>query len=810
MQATRYTLAAVMLMTAAAQAAPQAAPAGTPAPDLILYNAHVWTVDEKQPEAEAVAVRGDRIVTVGGSREVLALKGAATRMIDLEGKLLLPGFNDAHTHFGNAAEWFFQAPLTDVNDEALMVARVRALAARVPKGLWLTGGDWGASAASAAEKNRKAGFTPLVPSLKALDAVSPDHPLLFRRYDHVYFANSVALRMSRLSAKTPNPPGGSYGKDPLTGELNGMLYGTAGEGLERQLPPMSLKQKLIGGLAVQRDLNRVGITSITDIARIDDVTDDKLYPVYVERSATDLRIFQSLRKNGQLTLRVNAMVPIETLEELGRHAVKPGSGDEFIRYGGLKAYGDSGIMYKPIDGNGLPGEWSYRFPTEAIFAQEIMAGDKAGWDIGVHIIGDKASNALINWYADAIARNPPRERRHRMLHWWHTTQADIERVGKMGFTADVQPYHLGREVALIGSTLDQERARTSHAWKSMIDAGVNLTLGSDLPGSYNRLHVSPYNPLENMYYAVTRMDKKGFPAGGWHPEQRLTVAQAIKAYTLNPAWAAHEEKIKGSISPGKLADMVVLSKDILAVAPAEMLNTEVERTIMGGKVLELGTCGTRPARAATAQEPARDPLKFERLHEAVLEQLKRTPDADLVFIGDSITAHLSDDNRFATLPGLQGRHPLNLGVPGDQTENVLWRLERLPLASLHPRQVVLLIGTNNLRTGDTACDIVAGIEAILKRVRGAWPDANIVVMGILPRGEGMAFSADRIQAVNAALRSLAADGSLTFIDPTAAFSCHGGNACGYYQNDLLHLLPAGYLRYWSLLQPVIAPAAAPR
>jgi predicted amidohydrolase YtcJ/lysophospholipase L1-like esterase len=796
MHTMRFTLtaAAAMLLTAGVHAA---------APDLILYNAHVWTVDDKQPEAEAVAVLGDRIVKVGGSKEILALKGAATRVMDLQGKLLLPGFNDAHTHFGNAAEWFFQAPLTDVNDEALMVARVKALTARVPKGLWLTGGDWAAAASNAAAKSGKAGFEPLAPSLKAIDAVSPDHPLLFRRYDHVYFANTKALQMSRLSAKTPNPPGGSYGKDPVTGELNGLLYGTAGEGLERQLPPMSLKQKMIGGLAVQRDLNKVGITSITDIARIDEVTDDKLYQVHVERSATDLRIFQGLRKNGELTLRVNAMVPIETLEELGRHDIKPGGGDEFIRYGGLKAYGDSGIMFKPLSGNGLPGEWSYRFPTEAIFAQEILAGDKAGWDVGVHIIGDKASHTLINWYADAIAQNPPRERRHRMLHWWHTTEADIQLVGKMGFTADVQPYHLGREVALIGTTLDEERARTSHAWKSMIDAGINLTMGSDLPGSYNRLHVSPYNPLENMYYAVTRMDKKGYPAGGWHPEQRLTVAQAIKAYTLNPAWAAHEEKIKGSISAGKLADMVVLSKDILLLPPSEMLNTEVVRTIMGGKVLELDAAA---ARSVTAQPPAKDPAKFQRLHDEVRERLMRSRDADLVFIGDSITAHLSDDDRFSTLPGLRERRPLNLGVPGDQTENVLWRLERLPLDLLHPRQVVLLIGTNNLRTGDGARDITAGIEAILKQVRGAWPKAQIVVMGILPRGDGMAFAADRIGAVNASLKALAADGALTFIDPAEAFRCNGGNGCGYYQQDLLHLQPAGYQRYWSLLRPVVASA----
>jgi predicted amidohydrolase YtcJ len=586
---TNTTMLAAILMAAsiAAPHAARAAAAKAAPADLILYNAKVWTVDDKHPSAEAVAVRGARIVKVGSSKEVLALKGPATRAMDMEGKLVLPGFNDSHTHFGNAAEWFFQVPLTDVNDARLMAERIKRVAARVPKGLWITGGDWATSAANAADKNRKAGFEPLVPDLKSIDAVSPDHPLLFRRYDHVYFANSAALKLARLSPKTPNPAGGSYGKDPATGELNGMLYGTAGEGLERQLPPMTLQQRLIGARAVQQDLNRVGITSITDMARIDELSNEQLYPFYVERSATDERIFQGLRQAGALTLRVNTLLPIETEKNLERHHIKPNSGDEWIRYGGLKAYGDSGVMFKPFTGNGLPSEWSYRFPGESVFAKEVLEADKDGWDIGVHIIGDKAVNALINWYADAIEQNPKRERRFRLIHAWHTTQEDIKRAGRLGLVADVQPFHLEREVALMGDTLDDERARATHAWKSMIDAGIVVSLGSDMPGSFNRLHVSPYNPLENIFSAVTRTNKQGFPAGGWHPEQKLSVQEAIKGYTFNPAYSSREDKIKGSISEGKLADIIVLSKDILTVAPQEYLTTEVVLTILGGKVLDL-------------------------------------------------------------------------------------------------------------------------------------------------------------------------------------------------------------------------------
>jgi platelet-activating factor acetylhydrolase IB subunit beta/gamma len=209
-------------------------------------------------------------------------------------------------------------------------------------------------------------------------------------------------------------------------------------------------------------------------------------------------------------------------------------------------------------------------------------------------------------------------------------------------------------------------------------------------------------------------------------------------------------------------------------------------------------------RAVTPQPPGRKLESWTAQHEAVRVQLKAMPDAEIVFVGDSITAHFSDEGRWTRLPGLAGRKALNLAVPGDQTENVLWRLDRMELASVQPRQAVLLIGTNNLRTEDTPCDIVAGITAILQRMRTAWPDARLVVLGILPRGPAMQFALERRQAVAASLRTAAAAGGYAFIDPTEAFLCGGTNSCGYYQEDLLHLLPAGYERLWAILQPAIA------
>jgi lysophospholipase L1-like esterase len=203
-------------------------------------------------------------------------------------------------------------------------------------------------------------------------------------------------------------------------------------------------------------------------------------------------------------------------------------------------------------------------------------------------------------------------------------------------------------------------------------------------------------------------------------------------------------------------------------------------------------------RAATPAVAAKDPPKWMAQHEAIRARVDAAPPVDVVFLGDSITAHFSDGDRFAHLPGLAGRATLNLAVPGDQTENVLWRLDHLALNKVHPAQVVLLIGTNNLRGDDTPCDILAGIDAIVGRLHAAWPDAQVVVIGILPRGKDMQFARERRQAVNEAL---SARTDIRFVDPTDAFVCGGSNACGYYQDDLLHLLPAGYERLWSVLRP---------
>ena len=553
--------------------------------DLILHNGKVYTVEESRPLAQAVAVRGGRIVRVGTNGDVLALKGPSTRAVDVGGRLVLPGFNDAHTHFENAVEWFFQVRLIDVNSQDELVKRVAEAAKRVPKGIWITGGDWGAFEAWRADRSAQGLFKTFTPNLAAIDAVSPDHPILLRSYDRRWFANSKMLAIARVTKKSNNPRGGEYEKDPVTGELTGMLLGTAGEIMQALMPPVTQAQKLIGARGIQKELNRVGITSIADIARIDDISQSNIVAIHVERSYSDMRIFEDLKARNELTVRVLAMLPLAPLAQTMRHGVRMGGGDDWIRYGALKAFGDSGVMFQPFAAEGLPNDWSFRFVGEEAMAKQILEADKAGFDVGVHIIGDKASHLLIDWYEAATRANPPRERRHRLIHYWHTTPEDIDRAARLGLVVDVTPAHLLRSLGAMERGLDSERARYAFAFRSMMDKGVIVNIVSDLPGSFNKASLSPYNPLENIYYVITRQGLDGRPPGGWHPEQALTIEQAIRAYTLNPARAAHEEKVKGSIAEGKLADLVVLSRDILVAKPQELLTTEVVYTILGGRIV---------------------------------------------------------------------------------------------------------------------------------------------------------------------------------------------------------------------------------
>ena len=589
----KIALASLVLLAASCASLPlfndgASQPRGSP--DLILFNANVYTVDDAQPNAEAVAIRGDRIVAVGANATVRALAGSATRSVDLQGAMVLPGFNDAHTHFGNAVEWYFQVMLMHVDTQAEMLKRLGEATARVPKGLWITGGDWGMVAAGRAGSQGRKDYEAFTPDLKAIDAVAPDHPVLFRRHDHSYFINSAGMRALRFDKAVSDAATGRYGRD-AAGEFTGMLYGSVGELIDKQLPPMSHAQALIGAKGVVKELNRVGLTSIQDMSRVEALSRQQLYHAHIERSFTDVRIFSDLRERGELTVRVYAILPLRTWTGLDSAGIRPRSGDAWMSYGALKDLADSGFMLQPYaDNPRYRGGWTFRMVDEASEEKQIVDADRAGFDMTMHVIGDQALRRTLDWYEAAIRANGPRaDRRQRAIHIWYAHPDDLARAGRMGLVADVQPSMLVERYEAVARSLGPERARWAHAYRTMIDAGMRLVLSSDFPGTVNRLSFASYNPLENMYMAVTRQDVHGQPPGGWHPEQRITIDEAIRAYTINPAWASHEEPIKGSITVGKLADLVVLSKDIRSIPPQDLLKTEVRYTIVGGRIVHGGT-----------------------------------------------------------------------------------------------------------------------------------------------------------------------------------------------------------------------------
>lgn len=567
-----------------ASAVVQARPAAEPV-DLIVHNARVWTVDDAHPLAQAVAVRGNRIVKVGDDAEVLALKGARTRTLDVQGRLVLPGFIDGHTHFENAAEWFYEARLVDVNDEAGMLERLAETAARVPEGMWITGYDWGSFAAAAARRAGDRGFVGFAPSLAAVDRVTSRHPVLLRRHDGSYFVNSLGMRLLRIDRNSLNPSNGEYQRDPATGELTGMLFGSAGGRMAQTLPPPSRARTLIAAEWLVKDLNRQGITGIHDIARVEAISQQQIYHTHVERSNSDLSIFTDLRDRGRLTLRVNPILTMANWRDYASHGIVPQGGDDMIRYGGLKAFIDGFYMEEPyLDNPQNAGGLTFRVVDEASMERDLVAADRLGFDPAVHVIGDKAHRLLLDWYETAVARNPARDRRLRVIHAWFPNAHDIERAGRLGAVADITPYHLMREKKIVDAKLGPARAQTAFAWRTMIDNGIRLNIVSDWPGSFDRGNIAPINPMENLWYALTRQDVGGDPAGGWRPEQALTIEEAIRAYTINPAHTTHEQAIRGSITEGKLADLIVLSDNILELAPAQLLDTRVLYTIFDGRV----------------------------------------------------------------------------------------------------------------------------------------------------------------------------------------------------------------------------------
>jgi predicted amidohydrolase YtcJ len=570
--------------------------------DLVLVNGKVYTVDPAKPWAEAVAIAGDRIVAVGTNAEVRRLSGPRTRVIDLGGAFACPGFNDAHVHIDSTGALLTGANLLDVHERGGFVERVQAAAARLPKGSWITRGDWGAyeqwGVGSSGQAGSASAPAPFMPDRSWVDPVTPDHPVFVSRFDRTaYFANSLALAAAGIDSSTPAPPGGEIAKD-AGGRLTGVLRGAAADLVAKVVPPVPFEQRLTQVRAVLREAREGGVTTMQDLT-----------------TAPQLAAYQELRRRGELTARIMLRPQLWEVPHVAALGISRGLGDEWLRFVGFKAWvdgimGSSGaLFFEPYAHD--PGNKGYPrhiiFPEGAEGAALRMTPAQRYTDFGqgnleklleqaadtglpphVHAIGDKGNRILLDVYERVLARRNlvGADHRWRVIHAQVVHPDDFARFGRLKLVAEVNPYHVSDDMRWMEERIGKSRSEGAYAFRRLKEAGAVLVFGSDSPGTNAaRYYLSP---VYGLYAAVTRQTLKGEPAAGWFPEQRLTIEEAIDAYTRAPAWASFEEDVKGTLQPGRLADLAVFDTDLVEAArkdPQALLRARVRYTIVGGRVV---------------------------------------------------------------------------------------------------------------------------------------------------------------------------------------------------------------------------------
>ena len=531
--------------------------------DLILVNGTVWTAHSAQPWAEAVAIDGDRILRVGRTAEVKKLMGRRTRVINMKGALVLPGFTDSHTHFLKGGFALSSIQLRDVTSREQFVKRFEAKSRELEKGEWILEGNW----------DHEQWSPPELPRKEWIDAVSPQNPVCVSRYDlHIVLANSLALEIGGITKATKSPEGGEIQKDPEKGEPTGILRDAAIDLVMRHIPEPSMKTRLKAAEAALNHARELGVTSVHDMA------DASTYGASFE-------VYQELLKQDKLTSRIYFYIPIDEIDIVDRLRLKTPFGNGWLAIAGLKGFADGGLgastayFFEPYNDNpGTSGLLAPQMFPEGIMEKRVAQADKDGLQVALHAIGDKANFIILNILEKVAARNGQRDRRWRIEHAQHLRPEDIKRFAGLGVIASVQPFHAIDDGRWAETKIGKERCRTTYAFKSLLDAGATLALGSDWP-------VAPLNPLVGIYAAVTRQTTDGKNPDGWFPEQKIPLEEAIKGFTLNGARAEFSEGAKGSLEEGKLADLVVLDQNLFQIAPEKIKDARVTLTIVGGKIV---------------------------------------------------------------------------------------------------------------------------------------------------------------------------------------------------------------------------------
>lgn len=530
------------------------------AADLIITNAKVWTVDKSHPTAQAVAVLGDRIIAVGSNVEVSSLRGAGTRVINAGGKLLLPGFNDAHVHFIDGGRQLDAVQLNDATSPEEFVRRIAEQAKKTAKGEWIQGGDW----------DETKWNPPNLPARELIDGVTPDNPVFLSRYDgHSALANSSALRLAGITAQTLDPPGGTIVRE-AQGNPTGILKDAAMDSMDKVIPLLSHEQRLHAARRALEHAASLGVTSA-----------QHMNPEYA-----DIAVYAELLQAGELTTRIYAAPLItEGVDDQAKIGIRHAFGGSFLRIGAVKAYADGSLgsrtayFFEPFtdqpDNHGLLSD---EMQPILLMRDRMMKADAAGLQICTHAIGDQAISMILDLYTDVVKAHHGAERRLRIEHAQHMADKDFARFAQLDVIASVQPYHAIDDGRWAEARIGHDRASRTYAFRTFLNYGVHLAFGTDWD-------VAPLNPMLGLYAAVTRATLDGKNPDGWFPEQKLTVAESVYAYTMGSAYAEFQENEKGSITAGKLADMVILSDDIFTIPPAKIRDVKVLKTIVGGKVI---------------------------------------------------------------------------------------------------------------------------------------------------------------------------------------------------------------------------------
>ncbi len=548
-----YTFSCLHVLVISALMLSSCMPASNPS-RIAYLNASIWTGNDQDPWAEALILSNGVIEHIGSDEKISALIGSEDTRIDLDGAFVTPGFIDSHVHFITGGFRLASVQLRDANTPEVFVERIADFAATIEPGEWIIGGDW--------DHEQWGGE---LPTRAWIDEVTPNNPVWVSRLDgHMALANSLALELAGITAETDEIFGGTIVRDSK-GNPTGVLKDNAMDLVFNVMPPYSEAQGDRALDAAMSYVNAQGVTSVHHMGTIE-----------------QLDIFARARQTGRLTTRIYAAVQITAWEQLRDHIEKEGMGDEWYKTGSLKGFVDGSLgshtaaFFEPF--TDAPADTGLFVNSPEDLYRWISNADKANLHPIIHAIGDKANHMLLNIFEKVAHENGPRDRRFRIEHAQHLSPSDIPRFSQLGVIASMQPYHAIDDGRWAERVIGPERIKTTYAFKSLLDANAHVVFGSDW-------FVAPPTPLEGIYAAVTRRTLDDANPDGWVPEQKIMIEQALRSYTIEAAHASFDEKIKGSLEAGKLADFVVIDRNLTTIPAERIRDARILKTVVGGKVV---------------------------------------------------------------------------------------------------------------------------------------------------------------------------------------------------------------------------------